>query len=45
VHSTATAGIDALIAAEAMGTAFLLMSEVHKASCCEETNASADPSS
>ena len=35
VHSTATAGIDPLIAAEAMGTAFLLMSELHKASCCE----------
>jgi hypothetical protein len=32
VHSAASAGIDALIAAEAMGTAILLTSELQKAS-------------
>jgi hypothetical protein len=42
VHSDATAGIvNALIAAEAMRTIVLLMSEPHKASCCEETYSSA----
>jgi hypothetical protein len=36
--SAARAGIvDALIAAEAMRTAILLMRELHRASCCEET--------
>jgi hypothetical protein len=43
VFSAATVGIvDALIAAEAMRTAILLMSELHKASCCEESYSSAD---
>jgi hypothetical protein len=43
VYSAATAGIaDALIAAEARGTAILLMSELHKTSCCEESYSSAD---
>jgi hypothetical protein len=38
----ATAGIaDALIAAETMRAIILLMSELHKASCCEETYSSA----
>ena len=42
VHSDATAGIvDALIAVEAMRTIVLLMVELHKASCCEETYSSA----
>ena len=46
VYSAATAGIvDALIAAEAMRTAVLLMSDFHKASCCEESYSSADLSS
>jgi hypothetical protein len=46
VHSDATARIgDALIAAEAMRTITLLMSELHKASCCEETYSSAGLSS
>jgi hypothetical protein len=43
VQSAATAGIvDALIAAEAMRTAILLMSELHRANCCEESYSSAD---
>ena len=38
VHSAASAGIvDALIAAEATRTAILLIGELHKASCCEES--------
>ena len=46
VHSDATAGlVDALIAAEAMRTITLLMSELHTASCCEETYSSAGLSS
>ena len=44
VHSAATAGLDALIAAEAIGTAILLMSELHKASCCEQSYSPADRS-
>src|SRR5262249_20083570 len=44
--SAATAGIrDAFIAAEAMRTAILLMCELHKVSCCEETYSSAGLSS
>jgi hypothetical protein len=46
VHSDATAGlVHALIAAEAMRTITLLMSELHTASCCEETYSSAGLSS
>jgi hypothetical protein len=38
VHSDATAGIiEALIAAYAMRTTILLMSELRKQRCCEET--------
>ena len=45
VHSAASEGIvDALIAAEAMRTAILLMIELHRASC-EESNRSACPPS
>ena len=46
VYSAATAGIvDALITAEAMRTSILLMVELHKASCCEESYSSAGLSS
>jgi hypothetical protein len=46
VHSDAIVGIvHALIATEAMRTMFLLMSELHAASCCEETYSSTDLSS
>ena len=46
LHSAASAGIvDALIAAEAMRTAILLISELHKASCCEESTVRRGPCS
>jgi hypothetical protein len=42
VHFDAIVGIaDALIAAEAMRTMILIMSELQTASCCEETYSSA----
>ena len=40
-----TVNVHALIATEAMRTMFLLMSELHAASCCEETYSSAGLSS
>jgi hypothetical protein len=46
VHSAATAGIaDALITAEAMRTSILLMIELHRASCYEESYSCASLSS
>ena len=43
IHCDASPGIvDTLIAAEAMRTVILLMSELHKVSCYEETYRSAD---
>src|SRR5262252_1857052 len=45
-QSAASTGIvDALIAAETMRTNILLISELHKASCCEEIYTSAGPPS